>query len=197
MKSRFEDFQFDHSDQTKVEPGTLLVASPALENTSFRRSVVLVLQNNEEGIFGVVLNRRPNDKVMTAWHQIAGENDSAEKVLQGGPIGGPVFTLHTDRNLAEHEVFQGVYVSKANRDHLEMFDDQKTEYRVVFGLAGWKKGQLQEEVEQGVWLPLAGDQTLVFDDPELLWETSLIEFSRETLKDVLGLSGLPASALDN
>ena len=48
-----------------IEPhrGSLLVATPQLEDPNFRRSVVLMLEHGSEGSLGVILNR-PSSAVL-------------------------------------------------------------------------------------------------------------------------------------
>src|SRR4051812_49243023 len=67
--------------------GRLLVAAPALGDPNFARSVVLLLEHNEQGSLGVILNR-PTDltvaEVLDAWSPLASAPDV---VFQGGPVG--------------------------------------------------------------------------------------------------------------
>ena len=56
--------------------GRLLVATPELGEGTFERSVVLVLDHDEEGALGVVINRpTPVDvaEVLPAWQPLASE----------------------------------------------------------------------------------------------------------------------------
>ncbi|MET7442539.1 YqgE/AlgH family protein, partial [Streptomyces sp. NPDC005568] len=66
--------------------GRLLVATPALADPNFDRAVVLLLDHDEEGSLGVVLNRpTPVDvsDILEAWADLAGEPGV---VFQGGPV---------------------------------------------------------------------------------------------------------------
>ncbi len=47
--------------------GRLLVATPALADPNFDRAVVLLLDHDEEGSLGVVLNRPTPVDVATSW----------------------------------------------------------------------------------------------------------------------------------
>ena len=69
-----------------VEPGSLLVASPKLLDSNFRRTVVYVIDHRGEGTLGVVLNR-PSEvavhDVLPAW----GPHVSRpQAVFVGGPV---------------------------------------------------------------------------------------------------------------
>jgi putative transcriptional regulator len=66
--------------------GRLLVATPALADPNFDRAVVLLLDHDEEGTLGVVLNRPTPvgvGDVLEAWAQLAGV---PQVVFQGGPV---------------------------------------------------------------------------------------------------------------
>src|SRR5438128_2731321 len=66
--------------------GRLLVATPALADPNFDRAVVLLLDHDEEGSLGVVLNRpTPVDvgDILEGWADLAGEPGV---VFQGGPV---------------------------------------------------------------------------------------------------------------
>ncbi|AZS72093.1 hypothetical protein DDE74_15060 [Streptomyces lydicus] len=66
--------------------GRLLVATPALADPNFDRAVVLLLDHDEEGSLGVVLNR-PTPvgvaDILAPWASLAGEPGV---VFQGGPV---------------------------------------------------------------------------------------------------------------
>ena len=66
--------------------GRLLVATPALADPNFDRAVVLLLDHDEKGSLGVVLNRpTPVDvgDILEGWADLAG---APGVVFQGGPV---------------------------------------------------------------------------------------------------------------
>src|SRR3712207_464016 len=65
--------------------GQLLVAAPFLFDY-FRRAVVLVIEHNEEGALGVVLNRESETRVAEAVPQLAPLADADDLVMLGGPV---------------------------------------------------------------------------------------------------------------
>src|ERR1044072_6267447 len=78
----------DHVAMTEASSltGRLLVATPALADPNFDRAVVLLLDHDEEGSLGVVLNRpTPVDvgDILEGWAELAGEPGV---VFQGGPV---------------------------------------------------------------------------------------------------------------
>ena len=79
-----------HGSANAPEPrrtrGRLLVAAPELLDPNFERSVVLVLEHNAGGAFGLVLDR-PGDAalsdVLEPWVAVAAPPTS---VFDGGPV---------------------------------------------------------------------------------------------------------------
>lgn len=66
--------------------GRLLVATPALADPNFDRAVVLLLDHDEEGSLGVVLNRPTPvgvGDILVSWADLTAEPDV---VFQGGPV---------------------------------------------------------------------------------------------------------------
>src|SRR3954451_17614661 len=66
--------------------GQLLIASPSLYDY-FRRTVVLVLEHNDDGAMGVVLNRVSETAVADAVPDLAQLAGEGELVYVGGPVG--------------------------------------------------------------------------------------------------------------
>src|SRR5262249_61599402 len=66
--------------------GQLLLASPALLDPNFRRTVVLISVHSAEGAMGVVLNRPSSVTVGEAVPQLEGTVAEREHVYVGGPV---------------------------------------------------------------------------------------------------------------
>ena len=67
----------------------------------------------------------------------------------------------------------------------------------MFGVSGWKFGQLSQEIKQGLWFTLDGNAEQVFDDPTLMWEKSIRRYGQQLICEVIGINGLPESPLLN
>lgn len=192
MFDRFANSDFSSSlIPFEIEPGSFLVASPALRGSPFEQTVVLVLQSNREGTFGVVLNRLANEEIRLAYQQITGSEPDEQSIVHGGPIRGPVFALHQKPDLGELEVIGGVFVSSTSEDLRLLSDQDETGFRIVFGLTGWRPGQVIQEINEGLWLRLEANAEAVFSDPTRMWEKSFRRYGREQLRDVVGLDRFP------
>ena len=76
--------------------GKLLIASPYLSDPNFLRSVVLIVSHDDEGAFGLSLNR-PTDQRLSAVVELSMPQGSAREddyIFEGGPVDGPLLALH-------------------------------------------------------------------------------------------------------
>lgn len=150
--------------------GQLLIASPQLQDPNFARAVVLMVEHTDQGALGVVLNR-PTDKTVADLLSEVGAPDCKcqRPVHLGGPVPGPLMSVHTLPKLAEVEVIPGVFLSakKANLDKLVRRDNGPM--KVFLGHSGWGPGQLDREMDEGAWLTSPATVEAVFYHGNDLW----------------------------
>jgi putative transcriptional regulator len=164
--------------------GSLLVATPLLDDPNFRRSVVLVVEHDhEDGTLGVVLNRPtevPVDRVLPPWGELV---TGPSVVFQGGPVAlDSALALASvpgeDEPLGWRALDGGSDVSRVGLVDLDappgLIAPEVVQFRVFAGYAGWTAGQLRSEIEEGAWYVLPGESRDVFmEDPEHLWQAVL------------------------
>ncbi len=156
--------------------GQLLLASPALHDPNFMRTVVLLGMHTEEGAMGVVLNRPSAVTVGEAVPQLEQVVSEQEPVYVGGPVqpNSIVFLAEfLDPTPAGLLVFGriGFPAPDAGIDELT---EATARRRVFAGYAGWGEGQLDAEIDQGDWIAQAALPEDVFTDlPEGLWSRVL------------------------
>ncbi len=76
-------------DDERIE-GKALVASPFLMDRNFHRSVVYIAKHDDEGAYGLILNRPLNVLVSELLQQVLGEPvPGDEPIYHGGPVEGP------------------------------------------------------------------------------------------------------------
>jgi putative transcriptional regulator len=156
--------------------GQLLLASPALQDPNFRRTVILVGAHSEEGAMGVVLNRPSQVTVGEAVPQLEPAVDERETVYVGGPVqpSSIVFLAEfLDPSPAGLMVLGRIGFPAPEAD-IDKLAEATARRRVFAGYAGWGEGQLDEELEEGDWIPHPARPDDVFtDDPEDLWSEVL------------------------
>lgn len=150
--------------------GHLLVASRKLRDPNFRQTVVLMLEHNDDGALGVVLNRITDRTIEQVWEAVEFDPVDNEQLLnQGGPVPGPLIALHTAEELAEKTVLPGLFLSmqKDTVDPLVRQDEHA--FRLYTGNSGWGGGQLEGELKEGGWITTEGTVDDVFADPDGVW----------------------------
>jgi putative transcriptional regulator len=173
--------------------GHLLVAKPTLLAPFFTRAVILMLEHNEEGALGVVLNRTTDATVADIADQILPEPlDWGQPISLGGPVPGPLMVIHTVEGLGDQEVIPGVY-STAEADSVRELLLQRVEpCLVVANYAGWGPGQLEGEIGEDSWFCLPATARHVFwDDAADLWESVVDEGQSIDLVRILGVRRVP------
>ncbi len=174
--------------QTSLK-GQFLIAVPELSDRNFFRSVVLMIQHDDQGAMGVILNRPANVTVGEIWTRLFEiDCDCKDPIHVGGPVEGPLMVLHRQPSLAEMDVIPGVFVSM-NGEHLkEIIAGNLQPFKLFSGYSGWGSGQLEQEMEAGGWLILPADEAAVFGTPENLWKRVCEEFGTQIVRSQLGKS---------
>lgn len=158
--------------------GRLLVATPRLLDPSFHRAVVLLLDHNDEGAFGVVLNRPlpvDVDSVLPGWEDAVSLPGG---LFQGGPVGldGAIGVAVTqDEGVPVVDRFTGAFgLVDLDADPAELAG-RLTGLRIFAGHSGWGAGQLEAEIEEGSWFVVPSRPEDAFTpEPETLWTRVLL-----------------------
>ncbi|MBA3808078.1 MAG: YqgE/AlgH family protein [Solirubrobacterales bacterium] len=152
--------------------GQLLLASPALSDPNFARTVVLVGVHSEEGAMGVVLNRPSQVSVADAAPQLEPAIDLDQPIYVGGPVAPTsiVFLAEFLDPAPAGMLVLGRIGFPAPETDVEELTRATSRGRVFAGYAGWGEGQLDAELEQGDWILDAAQPEDVFsEDPAELW----------------------------
>ncbi|MGN6869393.1 MAG: YqgE/AlgH family protein [Solirubrobacteraceae bacterium] len=134
--------------------GQLLVAGPALLDPNFWRTVVLIVEHNEEGALGLVLNRPSETSVGEAVPQLSEMLDPAQDLFIGGPVQPSaviVLAEFEDPTDAALIAFDDVGVLGTSPSE-EQLTAAIRAGRAFLGHAGWGPGQLDGELERGDWI---------------------------------------------
>jgi putative transcriptional regulator len=153
--------------------GQLLIAMPGIGDPRFERSLVLICAHDAEHAMGVAVNRPiegltvPELLARLEIPTTAPLED--DLVLMGGPVEVERgFVLHTDDYHAAHSLdVDGGLALTTTREVLEAMGSHNGHPRraiLALGYSGWGAGQLEREIRENVWLTVAPDEALVFDD---------------------------------
>jgi putative transcriptional regulator len=158
--------------------GRLLVATPALEDPNFRRAVVLVLDHDNDGALGVVVNRPTGvavTDILPMWESLVTDPDV---VFQGGPVSldsalGLVAVPPGDEPIGVRRLHNGFGLVDLDTPP-EVVQGGLLQMRIFAGYAGWSPEQLEREIAEGAWYVVdAETQDPFTPEPDELWRQVL------------------------
>ncbi|WEH41588.1 YqgE/AlgH family protein [Streptomyces sp. NBC_01218] len=158
--------------------GRLLVATPALADPNFDRAVVLLLDHDEEGSLGVILNRPTPVEVGDILEAWAGLSGAPDVVFQGGPV-----SLDSALGVAVIPGDEGPLGWRRVHGAIGLVDLETPpqllaaalgSLRIFAGYAGWGPGQLETELAEGAWYVVESEPgDVASPHPEKLWRAVL------------------------
>ncbi|MCD4664308.1 MAG: YqgE/AlgH family protein [Bacteroidales bacterium] len=163
--------------------GKILISEPFLMDYYFKRAVVLLAEHNEEGSFGLILNK-PVDVILS-------------DVLQDFPIfdtpvylGGPVKTdsLYFIHTLGEQidnslEIKEGLYWGgdiEVVKELITIGKIEPNEIKFFVGYSGWVSRQLEDELAKNSWLVsnIKAKQVMQ-ENSEELWNSTIKQLGKD------------------
>lgn len=175
--------------------GSLLFAMPQLMDPNFMHGIVLMIEHNESGAYGLLLNRPFGLDLDALLPDAAGLTGKGFPVHDGGPVNEDQLqfvhripeVIPGGVQLADDLYFGGeatamieaVGQGRATTDDLRLF----------VGNSGWSGGQLDEELKESTWMPSPPNTSVVFDPN--LEEASWRRAFRSLGPDGEGLSRMP------
>lgn len=160
-------------------PGTLLVAGVELSDGVFDSAVVLVLDHDDSGSLGVVLNRESEINLagaLPAWADLVSE---PRVLFDGGPVSkeGAICLASPSRPEEEPPGWRRLFddIGLLHLDTpVEIAEGAYRDLRIFAGYAGWGPGQLAGELMKDMWIVVKAGYADVFDrDPDSLWRRVL------------------------
>ena len=180
--------------------GFCLIAPPGLCDDNFFRTVVLVIEHDDQGAVGVILNRPTSDPVDDVMRLLDDdgvdlERTTSELIYYGGPVPGPLVVIHTLAEYSEREILPGVYFASQKNNLQHVIGMADGPYRVYSGYAGWSAGQLEGELQRGGWFIVphdpAASQPDLFAETEHMWREMKSSVGMEILGDSISSNSFP------
>jgi putative transcriptional regulator len=168
-------------ESANLAPG-LLLAMPQLADPNFSRSVVLMIEHNAQGSFGLVINHPSPIKASELLDSLemrwAGEDSAV--VWAGGPVSPSTgWVLHEPIGAAQPGqgtiAITSTISLSTSPDRLRVLASAPPrQIRLLLGYSGWAPGQLEAEMSRGAWLHAEVDPELVFETPpDAMWESAM------------------------
>lgn len=163
------------SAMAKPGPGMLLVAKRALDGSYFGQTVVYLIEHDEHGTLGLIVNRPSEIRLSDVLADIEDGPAAAHRLYYGGPVEPSAIMMLMRGQSAAGEmahVAGSVYVSVDRHvlDAALAANKSASELRVYLGYSGWSAGQLDFELERGSWHVVTADADAVFSgESDSLW----------------------------
>jgi putative transcriptional regulator len=173
--------------------GHLLIAAPQLSAPIFARSVILMLDHNEDGAIGVILNQPINTVVTDLAGKIFDDDFEWDKPLHlGGPVPGSLTVLHTLEKLGDQEIIPGVFVTLDVETVHKVIHRRPEPSLVIANYSGWGPGQLEGEFQGDSWITLPATPEHVFwTGRGEIWKVATGAVNSRKLSEFLRLKEMP------
>lgn len=133
--------------------GKILISTPDISGDVFSRSVVLVVEHNENGAFGLILNKKNPEASERMLHTFGypvevyeGGPVETEKIffiINGEKVSASSIEINENYNLTEdkHAVINALIDGKIEQENVKIFT----------GYSGWAALQLETELKAKMW----------------------------------------------
>lgn len=161
-----------------LAPG-FLIAVPQLQDPNFRMAVVLLLEQNEDGAMGIVVNQESPLRLsdLCRDHDMIYAGCPDKCVFNGGPVQpeqGLVLYGNEHEDPEGRRVFDGLHVSASKATLSRLCELESGRFQCYSGYAGWGPGQLEREIGEGSWIVTPCDTGLLFETrPDEVWSECL------------------------
>ena len=171
------------TNNIKPAKGKILISEPFLLDDLFRRAVILLAEHNDEGSFGLILNK-PVDMLLSDVLQDFPVFNS--RVFHGGPVNtDSLYFIHTLGDTIENsmKISEGLYWGgdiEVVKELITIGKVNQKEIKFFVGYSGWVSKQLESELERNSWLVANIKAKQVMESaPDKLWNDSVKKLGKD------------------
>ena len=178
-----------------VEPqygkGSFLIANPVLPDTNFSRTVILLCNHDDQGSFGLVVNKTAGVEPSQVFANIDVLSSYQNKVYVGGPVSQAqlFYLVQSEETIHElDQVCEGVYLGfqwEMLETVYNRLANPNESIRFYLGYSGWGPGQLAGEMDRKSWLTCDASQHFIFypDEKQYLGQCGSVDGKRIPIFD--------------
>tara|TARA_B100000929_G_scaffold279396_1_gene256497 strand:+ start:485 stop:1033 length:549 start_codon:yes stop_codon:yes gene_type:complete len=169
-----------------LEKGSLLIAEPTgLSDLNFDRSVILLVEHNESGSVGFILNKKLNystkDLIIDIKYKFP--------IYNGGPVHTEnLYFIHNQPKLIPNSlrITKEIYWGGDFSIVLKLINSKQIkldEIKFFLGYSGWDKNQLENEIAISSWVVKKEnrDANLLLKNCDDIWKEKLLELGGKYL----------------
>ncbi len=160
----------------KSYKGKILISTPDISGDIFSRSVVLIIEHDENGAFGMILNKKNNSMTMHLKDSLGYDVE----IYEGGPVDTHRLFFIIKGNLITESYLRidnETYLTEDAESVIAAFIEEELQVhqiKVLAGYSGWSAKQLETELKNNFWTPIEIynlDYTAPND--QTLWKTMM------------------------
>ena len=151
-----------------------LVATEKLKGTRFSETVIVMFENDENGAWGLVVNKPIGltsiNKLIEIPKSFTEEQKKLTKmkipIFWGGPVEeNRIFILHSNEYISETTIkYRNVSISSDYKTLLKIADNKGPKNKIIIlGISSWGPGQLEGEIEKYSWMLSEINNELIFE----------------------------------
>ena len=173
-----------------------IISMPHMNDPIFSKSLIYICEHDDDGAMGLIINKPMISENAADIIQQTGlaQIEPQPDIYFGGPVNLEMGLILHDAN---YNIEGTLTISKsvALTSNKQIVLDLKNgggpdEFRFSFGYAGWGKGQIEREIENGDWLLMPSDDDFIFSIPNTdKWKKAASKFGIDIL-DLGGSAGL-------
>jgi putative transcriptional regulator len=179
----------DRKDNFQSLKGYFLISEATMLDPNFKHTVVLIIEHNEDGAFGLIVNKKSQLTLSDLLPEFQNERGKSTPIYIGGPVQQEfLFVVHSpllDRkpSSTSMEVISNVYFEPGFRNLEDYFKDDywnslplddRPKIHLFIGYSGWGPGQLEREIHEGSWIIHPASYKIAFHpNPEEGWKDAL------------------------
>lgn len=157
-----------------LKVGNILISVPFMSDTYFDRTVVLLIEHNQSGSFGIIINKKLK---RTPLKFVKTDTKKRLNIYNGGPVEiDRLFFIHTYGDLLGNNINlpQGLFFGGKEYDLIslikaDLVDEENI--RFYIGYSGWEFGQLEAEIQADMWVVGRFEKEYVFpENPRVWWD---------------------------
>ena len=160
--------------------GSILISVPLSGSVYFDRTVILLIEHNEKGSFGIMLNKSLPIALRDIFKNIEKRRKRSINLYNGGPLEiDNLFAVHTYGNLIKgsSHIIDELYFGGFSSELLQSIKNDTLDENLIrfyLGYTGWSAGQLESELKKSMWVVGQFDEKLLFhSDDEKCWKMAV------------------------